>query len=256
MEMHPLRVHFSFKGGCELRDHLPKLIALQTVDIKLQEMERLKDEIPQRIALLEETLRKEEAKVLAERNELEQLIKERRRREKELDEEVEKIKKTEARIFEIKTNKEYQAVLKEIEANKKLNHQREEEILEILEKIEVLQKNLLRDEQELETRRKDGQRQIQALKEQAATFDQEMAQERKRRDEKEREIPSDLLSKYNFLLGKRHGVAVARVSSGVCQACYMNLRPQLFIELQKQETLIFCPNCNRILFFENGVEKP
>lgn len=254
--MHPLRVHFSFKGVYELRDHLPKLIALQTVDIKLQEMERLKHEIPQRIALLEETIRKEEEKVRAERAELDQLIKERRKKEKELDEEIEKVKKSEARLFEIKTNKEYQAVLKEIDTNRKLNRQREEEILEILERFESLQRNLLRDEKELETRRTDWGRQIQVLKEQAITFDHEMAQERQRRDEKEREIPSALLGKYNLLLGKRHGVAVARVIGGVCQACYMNLRPQLFIELQKQETLVLCPNCSRILFFENGVEEP
>ena len=35
----------------------------------------------------------------------------------------------------------------------------------------------------------------------------------------------------------------------------MNLRPQLYIELQKQQTLILCPNCSRILFWENGAEK-
>lgn len=239
-----------------MRNHLARLIVLQTVDIKIQEMERLKDEIPQRIALLGETIRKGEEKVRRERAELDQLMKERRKKEKDLDEEIDRVKKTEARVFEIKTNREYQAVQKEIEANKKLNRQREEEILEILEKVDSLQKNLLQDEIEIETSRKDWECQMQELKEQATTFDQEMAQERHRRGEKEKEIPSGLLSKYNLLLGKRQGVALAPVIAGVCQACHMNLRPQLFIELQRQETLVFCPNCNRILYFENGVEKP
>jgi hypothetical protein len=58
-----------------------------------------------------------------------------------------------------------------------------------------------------------------------------------------------------MLLEKRQGIAVAPVSNGVCQACNMNLRPQLYIELQKQQTLILCPNCSRILFWENGAEK-
>jgi predicted nucleic acid-binding Zn-ribbon protein len=235
-----------------LRNHLARLIVLQTVDIKIQEMERLKDEIPQRIALLEEIIRKGEEKVLQERTELDQLTKERRKKEKDLDEEIDRVKKTEARVFEIKTNKEYQAVLKEIENAKKLNREREEEILEILERLEEMQKRLGKGEKSLEARRKEHQRQIAELKQKAASFAEEMAEEVRQREEREKEIPQSLLSKYRMLLEKRQGVAVARVINGVCQACNMNLRPQLYIELQKQDTLIVCPNCNRILFWQNG----
>jgi uncharacterized protein len=237
-----------------LRKHMPKLIALQVLDVKIQEMERVKEEIPQRIARLEETVRKEEEKVTLERTEIEKLQKERRKKEKELEEEVEKVKKTEARMFEIKTNKEYQAVLKEIEGSKKLNRQREEEILEILERYEEMQKNLLQDEKNLETQKKEWQQQIRELTDQAASFAREMAQEMQKREEKEKEIPSDLLNKYHMLLGRRQGIAVTRVANGVCQACHMNLRPQLYIELQKQESLVICPNCSRILFYDNGPE--
>ena len=215
----------------------------------------MKVEIPQRIAALEETIRQEEERIRMEKSEIDHLMKERRKKEKELEEEIEKIKKTEARIFEIKTNKEYQAVQKEIEMNRKLNRQREEEILEILEKLESLQQNLRQTEKELETRKKEWERQIHDLKAQVVSFDRQIEEERRRKTQQEKEIPSHLLNKYHMLLGKRQGLALARVVGGVCQACYMNLRPQLFIELQKQESLVFCPNCNRILFFENGVEK-
>ncbi|MCX5907804.1 MAG: C4-type zinc ribbon domain-containing protein [Deltaproteobacteria bacterium] len=238
-----------------MREHLAKLVDLQTVDGKIHEMERLKEVVPQRISLLEETMRKEEEKVRLDRTEIEKLQKERRKKEKELDEEIEKVKKTETRVFEIKTNKEYQAVLKEIEGTKKLNHQREEEILEILERYEERHKNLLKDEKELEIRKKEGEQQIQELKQQAESFAREMAQELKRREEKGKGIPSEILSRYNMLLGKRQGIAVARVIDGVCQACFMNLRPQLYIELQRQDSFILCPNCSRILFYDNGVPK-
>jgi predicted nucleic acid-binding Zn-ribbon protein len=238
-----------------LRAQLERLVALQIVDLKIQEMERVKEEIPQRIASLEEEFRKEEESVQAERAELEKLQKERPQKEKDLEEEIDRVKKAEARVFEIKTNKEYQAVLKEIDNAKKLNRQREEEILGILERLEDMQNHLGKGEKSLEARRREYQRQVAELKQKAASFDEEMAGEVRQREEQEKAIPQDLLSKYHMLLEKRQGVAVARVINGACQACNMNLRPQLYIELQKQDTLIACPNCNRILFWENGSGK-
>jgi predicted nucleic acid-binding Zn-ribbon protein len=238
-----------------LRAQLERLVALQIVDLKIQEMERVKEEIPQRIASLEEEFRKEEESVQAERTELEKLQKERPQKEKDLEEEIDRVKKAEARVFEIKTNKEYQAVLKEIDNAKKLNRQREEEILGILERLEDMQNHLGKGEKSLEARRREYQRQVAELKQKAASFDEEMAGEVRQREEQEKAIPLDLLSKYHMLLEKRQGVAVARVINGACQACNMNLRPQLYIELQKQDTLIACPNCNRILFWEYGSGK-
>jgi uncharacterized protein len=239
-----------------LRERLEKLVALQNVDLKIQEMERAKSEIPQRIAFLEEEFKKEEERVTSVRAEMEKLQKERRQKEKDLEEEVDKVKKSEARVFEIKTNKEYQAVLKEIENAKKLNRQREEEILGILEKVEERQKQLGKGEKDLEAKRKEFQQQLQELKQQAITFEKEMTSEVHQKEAREKEIPPDLLHKYRMLFEKRHGIAVAKVANGICQACHMNLRPQLYIELQKQDSLIACPNCNRILFWENGSGKP
>ena len=235
-----------------MREKMERLVALQTVDRKIQEMERAKEEIPQRLASLEQEFNKEEEKLKAERTGLEKLQKDRRQKEKDLEEEIDRVKKAEARVFEIKTNKEYQAVLKEIETAKKLNRQREEEILGILERFEEMQTQLGKHEKILEARRKEYQREVAELKQKAASFEAEMADEVRQRQAQEKEIPQELLIKYRMLSEKRQGVAVARVTNGVCQACNMNLRPQLYIELQKQDTLIVCPNCNRILFWENG----
>lgn len=238
-----------------MREQMERLLALQVVDLKIQEMEKVKDEIPQRIVSLEEDFRRAEEKLISQRAEMEKLQKERRRKEKELEEEIDRVKKAEARVFEIKTNKEYQAVQKEIDSAKKLNRQREEEILEILERLEEMQRLLGDAEKALEGKRKDFQRQISELQKKAASFEQEMALQVQDRQERRKGISPDLLNKYGLLREKRQGVAVAPVINGVCHACYMNLRPQLYIELQKQETLIFCPNCSRILFWENGSAK-
>jgi predicted nucleic acid-binding Zn-ribbon protein len=246
---------FFYEEEMGLREQMEKLAILQTLDLKIQGMQREKDEIPLRLATVEDGFKKEEEKVLGQKAEWERLQKERRQKEKELEEEVDRVKKTEARVFEIKTNKEYQAVLKEIENAKKLNRQREEEILGVLERLEEIQKNLKQSEKELESKRGDYQQQVADLQQRAASFDQKMAVEVREREKRQKEIPPDLLSRYRMLLEKRQGIAVARVANGVCRACNMNLRPQLYIELQRQETLIICPNCSRILYWENGTDK-
>ncbi len=238
-----------------MREQIERLAVLQDIELRVQEMEREKNEIPQSIASLEEELRRDEDKLRAEKAEMEKLGKERRQKEQELEEETDKVKKVESRVFEIKTNKEYQAVLKEIESAKKLNRQREEEILEILEKLEQGQKRIAGAEKELEGKRKEMERKVSALKQKEASYEQEMAGEVRQKEEKEKEIPAGLLSKYRMLAEKRQGIAVARVAHGTCQACHMNIRPQLYIELQKQEALILCPNCSRILFWDNGSTK-
>ena len=158
-----------------MREKIERLVVLQAIDLRVQEMEKEKSEIPQSIASLEEELRKEEEKFLAEKAEMEKLGKERRHKEKDLEEETDRVKKAESKVFEIKTNKEYQAVLKEIESAKKLNRQREEEILEILEKLEQGQKRITGAEKELEGKRKEMQRRISELKQKEASFEQEMA---------------------------------------------------------------------------------
>lgn len=238
-----------------MREQMTKLAVLQILDSKIQGMQREKGEIPLRLSTLEGEFKKEEEKVHGQKAELDRLQKERRQKEKELEEEVDRVKKTEARVFEIKTNKEYQAVLKEIENVKKFNRQREEEILGILERFEEIQKTVKQNEKELEAKRKDYLQQTSELQQRAAQFDQKMAAEVREREKRQKEIPAEILNKYQMLLEKRQGVAVARVSNGVCKACNMNLRPQLYIELQKQDTLIICPNCSRILYWENGTDK-
>jgi len=229
-----------------LREQLEGLIALQIVDLKIQEMERARGEIPQLMASLEEVFKKEEEKVQMQRAEMEKLQKERRQKEKDLEEEIGRVKKTEARVFEIKTNKEYQAVLKEIESAKKTQPSARRGNPGNLERSEEMQENLIKGEKELEARRKEIQRRINELQMKVTSFDEEMAGELRQRAERVKKIPADILSKYRLLFEKRQGVAVARVNNGVCLACNMNLRPQLYIELQKQDTLILCPNCSRI----------
>ena len=54
-------------------------------------------------------------------------------------------------------------------------------------------------------------------------------------------------------MAKLRGVAVAEAREGRCQECHLMLRPQMSVELKRNEEIVQCPACNRILFYEAPV---
>ena len=72
---------------------------------------------------------------------------------------------------------------------------------------------------------------------------------KKERDKDLAGVSKDVKSRYNILLERRGGVAVVNVKNGVCLGCFMNIPPQLFIEVTKNEQFITCPSCNRIFCY-------
>jgi predicted nucleic acid-binding Zn-ribbon protein len=80
-------------------------------------------------------------------------------------------------------------------------------------------------------------------------------EQKERRDVLAKQLESSLLRLYNTLKEKRQGIGVVNVKDETCQGCFVNIPPQMFIEVQKTNALIRCPNCNRILYWEGNREK-
>ena len=62
-------------------------------------------------------------------------------------------------------------------------------------------------------------------------------------------IDQDLLKRYIFLRERKGGQAIGPVVSGVCQICHMGIPPQKFNELIGGDSLLTCPNCNRLIYW-------
>ena len=76
-----------------------------------------------------------------------------------------------------------------------------------------------------------------------------------RREVIAKQLEASLARLYDTLKEKRQGVGVVSAKAETCQGCFVNIPPQMFIEVQKNNTLIRCPNCNRILYWEGNGEK-
>ena len=236
-----------------MNEQLRFLRELQDVDLELIAIEADKQRYPVEINNLDEELAsaREVFKKRAETIEL--LEKERRQKEGDLELEQERMKRAQSKLYEVKTNKEYQALLAEIEALKEINSQREIEILEIMDEIDELKREYVRTEKELlETERKIGGEK-KRIEENLGRVDGILASKKRKRTLVAKKISPELMALYKTLRErKRKAVVPARY--GACQGCNMKIPPQMFNEVQKSQDIIVCPSCNRILFWENKID--
>ena len=237
-----------------MKEQLDLLWELQRIDLELKSIKESQEGFPREVRRLEEKQRVETEKIQKEKEKIEGLEKERRRKEGQLSLEQEKIKKTEGKMFEVKTNKEYQALLTEIDSLKGANSREEEEILQLLDEIDELKKSLSKREKEIATTLTKIEGEKRVLQERMARDQEILKKQMARREVVTRRLEATHYRLYNTLTERRKGVGVVSAKQETCQGCYVNVPPQLFIEVQKNNDIIRCPNCNRILYWEGNGE--
>ena len=232
-----------------MEQELKTIYETQIIDIQIMENEKKLVSTPKKIEKMDSDIKAMQDKISKEKEILEELEKERKRKEKDLELDKEKVKKCESKLYEVKTNKEYQALLKEIETAKLMNDKEEEEIIEIMVKIEDLKKDYESTSKLLKEKEKVTEVEKKKLLAEIDSVDKTINELKQQRDNLLSVVDKTLRETYNMLISKRGGMAVVNVKNGVCLGCFMNIPPQLFIEVTKNNRLILCPSCNRIFYF-------
>jgi predicted nucleic acid-binding Zn-ribbon protein len=233
-----------------LRAQLELLWELQKIDLGLKSIKEEKDRYPKEMKKLDEKQKVERERNEKEKEKIDSLEKARRQKEGQLNLEQEKIKRAEGKMPEVKTNKEYQALLSEIDAMKEANSRMEEEILRVMDEIDELKKDLSKREKDARVTLEKIEAERKKLQEKMAHDEKVWDVQMERREVLSKQIESKLVKLYNTLKEKRQGVGVVSVKHETCQGCYVNVPPQMFIEVQKNNALVRCPHCNRILYWE------
>lgn len=238
-----------------MKEQLSKLIQLQKIDSEIARLKARKVSLPGEQERLKAEITAAEERFDERKKELEDLNERHRACEKEMQKGSESLKRSKSRLLEVKKNDEYQATLKEIDTIERKNSAVEDEIINLLEEIDRGNTDLAADREHLETVRKQGEEKLRLLEKDAESIDAELesivAGERDIRDG----LDPDVLRRYDLLRERRNGSAVVPVWNEVCSGCHMNIPPQLYIELRKYEKLHICPNCNRIMYWENKADE-
>lgn len=236
-----------------MKEQIALLVELQKIDQEIKSLNTKKETLPEKARELEAAFQSRKEQVDEERTGLESLNKLHKEKESELKQGQEKLRKSRERLLEVKTNKEYQAMLTEIEAVEQGNGRIEEDILVLYDRIDE-KKNLLKGhEKEFAQHKAAFDVEKKRLDEEIASIDGALEEQKKKFDSVVPGLKPDLRRRYEMIKGRRNGIAVVAARNAVCTGCNLNLPPQLYNELQRSEELICCPNCNRIIYRdENG----
>ena len=229
---------------------LKTLIDLQGVDTRIAAHEAEAARLPKEIAAIHAEIETAKKDVDAGKARLDAAKKDQRTREKDLEVVQAKRSKTEGRLYEVKTNKEYSAVLAEIEEIKQEKGRVEEEILVLMESQERLTADIKDAEGRYKTRETQGKQEEAALQEKLRAVEADLALVRTERAELARQLPAPVLADYDKLLKARGGLALAQVvKPNLCGGCRMTVTPQRLQELRAQSALLPCESCGRYLYW-------
>jgi uncharacterized protein len=229
------------------------LIDLQGFDTRLAALEAEASRLPKQIEAIHAALADAQKSLDALKQKADTTRKDLRTKEKDLDVVTAKRTKAEGRLWEVKNNTEYSAVLAEIETIKQEKARGEEEILALMELQERLAVDIREAEGRLKARAEQARQDEGVVKKKLEAVEAELATVRGDRNSRARELPRPLLADYEKILRARSGVAVARVGvAAICGGCRVSIRPQAIQELKAGASLSLCESCGRYLYWQES----
>ena len=229
---------------------IAQLVALQKVDDALHAIRTELEQAPQEVHTLEQrfvAFEDERVKLL---DKLEHLQEQQKRLTIEIDDDAMRIKKSKSKLMQVGNTREYHAMLREMDNIERSNRSREEEKLTLHEALQFESANLEEVsiayeglKTELEDKRGTLQSRMDAAQGRLDILQNE-------RSATGAAIPPPVFSRYEFIRNRLAHPVIVPVNQGVCSGCHIAIPPQTFIELQRGQQILSCPNCQRLIYWD------
>ncbi|MEE4261116.1 MAG: C4-type zinc ribbon domain-containing protein [Desulfobacteraceae bacterium] len=228
------------------------LTRLQQIGLEIEKLVTYLEGVPVQIKSLDTRLDEFNRNVENDEHLITELNKKYRTYESDIQSNASKIEKSQDKLRSVKTNKEYQSSLKEIDDIKAINSKLEDEMLEFLEQIERAEQSLSQNKQQYSRVVDDLEHEKTSLIEAAKQGEKKLAGLKLDQDAVAAELDPKLMDIFRYQLSK-HGdrIGIVEVINEVCQGCYMNIPPQMYNELQRGISLKYCPSCERIIYWQD-----
>jgi predicted nucleic acid-binding Zn-ribbon protein len=226
---------------------LEMLIRLQELDTEVGKLEHKLAEVIPQVDAMRAHYREAELALEDGKAAVETAKKSRRQAERDLDAHIEKMRKFEEQQSKVKTNKEYQALMGEMEALRKEKAAAEDRILVEMEAQSEAEKKIAGLTAEVGREKGVFAEREKVLLAEAAKLKGEIERFEAQRAGILAEISPDNLRTYDRVR-KFRGSAVAEVRDELCLGCRMTMPPQKFVEVMRNDSILTCPHCQRILF--------
>lgn len=230
-------------------DQLRSLIEYQALEDRKTRLLRDGEETPRRVAELEKDYDLLQSEYVAKKTEHEDFQKAHRALEQNIADLQARIARSRQRMRDLKTNKEFQAMQKETDETKKDVAGKEENLLTLMESIEAGERELANLDGEVQKRKAILDAANAELEKERSLMQEKLDRLEAAQEKIRQKLGADLSKRSDFLMQRQAGIAVAAVENGVCQVCHMNIPPQKFIELQRDQDIMQCPHCHRFIYW-------
>ncbi|MFQ5499069.1 MAG: zinc ribbon domain-containing protein [Candidatus Zixiibacteriota bacterium] len=231
---------------------LELLLKLQVIDYDLGELERSKEYLPDMMDNLHREIRESKENLETAASEHEQAHVLQKNLELEIATKNEELQKFQQQMMSIKTNKEYDALVAEIDAAKAFVSDKETELLETIDRIGELDKMIEEYRARENQTRENNDRQLQILQEKVDSIGDKVSGKQTDRKTTLSEIPKRTLSIYERVRRGKGGTAVVAVKKRACGSCYKALTPRKVQEVRAGEKIQTCDNCGRLMYWNDG----
>jgi predicted nucleic acid-binding Zn-ribbon protein len=240
-------------GGAQVNPTVRNLVALQDVELKIASFQKQISGVPLKIQSFQTELNRLKQEHEREVARSQELAKQRRALEGGVEMLRTKLSKLKDQQSAVKTNKEYTAILHEIQMAEEQIRNEEDKILDIMEENEQLEKALKAAERDLNAKCVALQQDIRKHETSVPDLEAEVAKAQQTRREMEAGIEVDLLERYRKIADARKGVALAEAKEELCTLCHVRIRPQVYADLKQTEEIHTCDSCSRILFLRESL---
>ena len=228
-------------------DRLKILYLLQQIDNQLDELEELRGDLPNMVRDLEEKIKGFVEDIEAKEKEQKDSVKNRDGNEDEIENLKENQKKFKAQLYQVRNNKEYDALTKEIDHTEEQINKLEAENNSLADKSKVLTQEIEEISPRVEELKKELKEKEADLKEIIKANEREELKLREERKKFESEVKKNDLSSYMRIRKAKKGLAVATIKRSACSGCYNIVPSQRQLEIRRNNRLFYCEYCGRIL---------
>jgi hypothetical protein len=231
-----------------VQEQLQVLKELQTLDRERRDLLHQRDKLGSEQSVLQAELERVQAMVDSLATTVAAYEDERQELLGKLEHERGLAARAEARLPQIKTQREYLAVLKEVDTAKKQIKDLNDLLAGKDRDLQAVLADKGEKEGELATLAEQTASRQAEIAAAAASLDAGLATQGAQRDSLTGKLPTPLRKRYEMLLERREGLAVVEARGGACLGCHMHLPPQLFNRLYVAKEVQNCPHCNRLLY--------
>ena len=235
-----------------VKNDLELLLRLQVIDYELGELERSKEYLPDMMNTLKGEMEEVARKLQETRSSLEQLKVNQKNLELEIEGKQAELQKYQQQMMTIKTNREYDALVAEIDSVKEAISTAETTLLETMDQITALEEQVVELEQKHEQVQQNNNRQLEVLQQKMDSIDGKVAAKQAERQEIVATIPRRTLSVYDRVRRGRGGRAVVPVRKRACGACFKALTPKKIQEIKRGDSIHTCEACGCLLYWDEN----